>query len=457
LKFITTGFQTIESETFDIQGQYWINELDKTEGSETYGDSILNIGVGGLLNHARNYLDAYVLSATHIGSYTSGNHLLNWGFTYQYQDFYDRINEWEMVDSSGYSLPIQKDELTVVSYSKAENHISYDLINGFIQDVWEVNTGHADLFFTAGVRGSIWNFNKSLLISPRMTISIQPDWKLDMMFHFSGGYYYQPPFYKEMRMPDESINYNIKPQRSIHALIGGDYLFTAWDRPFKLSAEMYYKWLSNLIPYKIENVRIKYAGDNIASGYATGLDIKLNGEFVPGAESWFTASLMRTREDIRGDSANFFVDEEKIFDEAGYYPRPTDQLFTAGVFFQDYLPNNPDYKVQLSGFLGTGLPLSHPNKEQYYTNYRMRPYRRVDIGFSKVLKREFQPLKEKNPFRHFRSIWASIEIFNLLGIQNEASYTWIRTVSYQSNVPAQFGVPNYLTGRRFNVKLTAKY
>ncbi|MFC2080277.1 carboxypeptidase-like regulatory domain-containing protein [Bacteroidota bacterium] len=457
LKFIATSFQTNEQETFDIQGQYLINELDNTSGSETYGDSILNLGVGTLHNHARNYLNATVLAGSHIGTLTSGKHLVKWGVKYQYQDFYDRINEWELVDSSGYSLPQSENELAVVDYSRAENQISYDLFNSFIQDTWEVNAERADFFLTLGLRGSVWNFNKSLMLSPRMTFSIQPNWERDMMFHLSAGTYYQPPFYKEMRMPDDLINYSIKPQKSIHILMGGDYLFTMWDRPFKLTAEMYYKWLEDLIPYKIENVRIKYAGENIASGYATGIDIKLNGEFVPGAESWFTASLMQTKEDIVGDSATFFVDDEKTIDVAGYYSRPTEQLFTTGVFFQDYLPNNPDYKVHLSAFFGTGLPLSHPSEEQYYTVYKMRPYRRVDLGFSKVLKRENQPLESKNPFRHFRSIWLSGEIFNLLGIRNESSYTWIRTISNQSGIPAQFGVPNYLTGRRFNVKVTARF
>lgn len=457
LKFIATAFQTVEEETFDIRGQYLINELDNTIGSETYGDSILNLGVGTLHNHARNYLDAYVIAGSHIGSFTSGNHLLKWGIKYQYQDFLDRISEWELVDSSGYSIPYTGEEVSVLDVRRAENRISYDLFNSFIQDTWEVNTERADYFLTVGTRGSLWNFNRTFMFSPRMTFAVQPNWERDMMFHLSGGTYYQPPFYKEMRTPDDRINENIKPQRSVHLLVGGDYIFSMWDRPFKLTTEMYYKWLDDLIPYKIENVRIQYAGENIASGYAAGIDFKLNGEFVPDAESWFTASLMQTREDIEGDSVAVTIDGEKVYEDAGYYSRPTEQLFTVGVYFQDYLPNNPDYKVILSGFYGTGLPLSHPDEEQYYTTFKMRPYRRVDLGFSKVLKREKQLLNPRNPFRHFTSVWVSGEIFNLLGINNEASYTWIKTISNQEGVPAQFGVPNYLTGRRFNVKITARF
>jgi len=292
-----------------------------------------------------------------------------------------------------------------------------------------------------------------------MTLSIQPYWEKNMMFHISGGYYFQPPFYKEMRILDEAINDEIEPQRSIHLQMGGDYLFTAWERPFKLSAEMYYKWLDNLIPYKIENVRIRYAGENIAKGYARGIDLKLNGEFVAGTQSWFTASLMRTREDIEGDEIRIFdtETEEYYYEEAGYYSRPTDQIFTAGIYFQDYLPNNPDYKVQLSAFFGTGLPISYPDEERYYTTFKMLPYRRVDLGFSKSLVRPGQSDSKDNFFRHFKSVWLSAEIFNLLDIDNQASATWIRTLSNQSGIADSYSVPNYLTGRRFNIKITAEF
>ncbi|MEX0981243.1 MAG: TonB-dependent receptor [Bacteroidales bacterium] len=457
LKFIATAFQTNERETFDIRGQYLINELDNTPGSETYGDSILNIGIGTLHNHARNYLDAYVLSGSHIGTLKSDGHLLKWGIKYQYQDFYDRINEWELVDSSDYVLPYNGIEIVLSDYSRTENQISYDLLNSFIQDTWETNSVSADYFLTVGMRASLWNFNKRLMMSPRMTFSIQPNWERDMIFHLSGGSYFQPPFYKEMRMPNDQINYDIKPQRSVHLLLGGDYIFTAWERPFKLTTEIYYKWLDDLIPYKIENVRIRYAGENIASGYATGIDLKLNGEFVQGAESWFTASLMQTKEDIEGDWISTIVDGEEVLEEAGYYSRPTDQLFSAGVYFQDYLPNSPEYKVQLSAFFGTRLPLSHPNEEQYYTTFKMKPYRRVDLGFSKVLVDENMQTENRSRFNYFSSIWISAEIFNLLGIKNTASYSWIRTLSNQQGIPAQFAAPNYLTGRRFNVKITARF
>jgi len=457
LKFTGSAFKTSEQETYDILGQYLINELDNTLGSDTYGDSILNVGIGTVLTHARNYLDAIVVSAAHLGSYQTENNRLQWGLSYQYQDFYDRINEWEMLDSSGYSLPNDEEELVLSESKHAENRIVYDQFSGFLQNTWEINGEEADMFVTTGVRATVWNFNQTTMISPRVTISTQPYWERDVMFHVSAGYYYQPPFYKEMRMPDGIINEEILPQRSIHLLLGGDYIFSMWDRPFKLTGEAYYKWLDDLIPYKIENVRLSYAGENISQGYARGIDFKLNGEFVHGAESWMTLSLLQTREDVEGDYYYVFNGNNYIRMPAGEFPRPTDQLLTFGLYFQDYFPNNPGYKVHLNAFYGTGLPLSSPNDDQYYTQVRMRPYRRVDIGFSKVIKRETDMLGEKNPLRFFESIWISGEIFNLLGINNEASYLWIRTISDQQGIPGQFGVPNYLTGRRFNVRITVSF
>jgi hypothetical protein len=446
LKFTATAFRTSERETFDILGQYWINELDNTLNSDTYGDSILNVGVGSLLTHARNYLDAIVCSVNHLGSFQKEDNRLQWGLSYRYQAFYDHISEWDLLDSSGYVLPYDGKEIQLSGSRQADNEIAYGQFAAFIQNTRELNTEKADIFITTGIRATRWNFNPSTLISPRATVSVQPYWERDMMFHISGGFYYQPPFYKEMRMPDGTINEDIGAQRSIHLLVGGDYIFSMFDRPFKFTGEAYYKWLSNLIPYKIENVRITYAGENNSSGFARGIDFKLNGEFVPGAESWMTLSLLQTREDIEGDFLYEYDDGEYTRSLAGEFPRPTDQLFSFGMYFQDYFPNNPDYKVHLNAFYGTGLPLSSPNDGQYYTNLRMKPYRRVDIGFSRVLR-----------IRFLKSVWLSGEIFNLLGIKNEASYLWIRTLSDQRGVPGRFGVPSYLTGRRFNIRITANF
>ncbi len=229
----------------------------------------------------------------------------------------------------------------------------------------------------------------SFLFSPRASFSLKPGWEHDIMFHFSCGIYYQPPFYKEMRNPSGQINTGLKAQESIHFVLGGDYIFSAWERPFKFTGEMYYKYLDDLVPYKIDNVRIRYAGKNMAKGYATGIDFKLNGEFVKGAESWVSLSFLRTREDIKNDKYIAVSDEgEQSFVYPGYYPRPTDQLMNFGLFFQDYFPNNPDIKVHLNFLYGSRLPYSSPVKDRYDQVYRLPPYRRVDIGFSKVLKKE---------------------------------------------------------------------
>jgi hypothetical protein len=255
-----------------------------------------------------------------------------------------------------------------------------------------------------------------------------------------------------------NVNKDLKAQQSIHFVLGGDYIFSAWERPFKFTTEVYYKFLDNLVPYKVDNVRLRYAGENLAKGYAMGIDFKINGEFVKGAESWASLSFLRTRENIDGDFylvKNEDGSTERI--EPGFYPRPTDQLMTFGLFFQDYLPNNPDYKVSLNFLYGSRLAYGSPDRDRFDNVYRLPAYRRVDIGFSKVLKRQDSVLGENNPFRHFTDIWISAEIFNLLGINNTISYLGVRTVGSQAGVPGQFAVPNFLTSRRFNIKLTAKF
>ena len=260
-----------------------------------------------------------------------------------------------------------------------------------------------------------------------------------------------------MRNLQGVLNKELSAQQSIHLLIGGDYLFTSWERPFRLSAELFYKDLRQIVPYKIDNVSLKYAGDNLAKGYAMGVDFKINGEFVPGAESWLSLSLMQTREDILNDYYFKEIDEEMVKIEPGYYPRPTDQLFSAGLFFQDYLPNNPDYKVHLNLIYRSRLPYSSPKKDRFDEYYRLPPYRRVDVGFSKNIKKFKRDKEPGKPFTFFRDMWISAEIFNLMGMNNTISYYWVRTISNQENMPGMFAVPNFLTSRRFNLKITARF
>jgi hypothetical protein len=457
MKLNASAFRTTESETYDILGEYWINELDNTIGSKTYGDSILNLGIGGMMNHARNFLNAYVFSMNYSGEYNSSLHKFRWGVGYKHNLISDKLSEWEMIDSTGFSVPYNPNMLELSSVVKSDNKLSSGNISAYIQDTRSFSDLKNEYYITAGIRSTYLGLNQQLLLSPRFNFSVIPAWEKDIMFHLATGVYFQPPFYREMRDPEGKLNTDLKAQRSFHVVAGGDYIFKAWERSFKLTSELYYKNLANLVPYKVDNVRIKYAGVNSASGYAMGFEVKLNGEFVKDAESWVSMSVMRTREDIKGDYYYVTNGEAIKKIEPGYYPRPTDQLFNFGLYFQDYLPNNPDYKVHLNFLYGSRLPYSSPDKDRYDNVFRIPAYRRVDIGFSKIIKKEDSVLSPGNPLKHFSNIWISAEIFNLLDINNTISYLWVRTVSNQENIPGVFAVPNYLTSRRFNIKVTARF
>jgi hypothetical protein len=454
-KITFSGFVTYERETFDLLGEYWLNELDNSLGSTTYGDSLINVGIGGTLDHARNYLDAKVFSVDNQNIWTSGINKLKWGIKFQYETINDKISEWRMIDSSGFSLPISTDQLKLSYSLKASNSLKYNRINGYVQDEVYFSSNNFNFVVTAGTRMSYWDYNSELLISPRASITIEPNWRKDISYHISSGYYYQSPFYKEIRFLDGTLNPKIKSQQSIHFVVGSEYRFQAWNRPFRFTSELYYKLLSNLIPYKIDNVRIRYAGENLADGYAYGLDLKVNGELVSGAESWASLSLMRTMENIKNDS---YIDNEGHIKYPGYYPRPTDQFLNFGIFFQDYLPGNPTFRVHLSGHYSTGLPLSYPKTDRYDLITRMPSYKRVDIGFSKVFKDNVGKGGNKlDRVKWIKGFWMSAEIFNLLNINNTVSYLWVQTVDNQQQQSGLFAVPNYLTSRRLNVKLTIKF
>jgi len=450
LKLITSAYQANEQETFDIEGQYLINELDSQIGSKTAGDSIANIGVGTYLDHARNRLVMDVISMQHSGSYDGNKNRISWGLKAQNENIHDHLNEWKLVDSAGYSTPYDPNTINLDDVVKTRNSINSIRMTGFIQNTFKTSLFKGNLFITAGVRGMYWNYNGQFLMDPRVSLSFDPQWKRDIQWRLAAGIYDQPPFYKEMRNPQGEINPNIKAQRSFHLVAGGDYYFQAWDRPFKFTSEAYYKYLWDLIPYKVDNVRVVYAGDNIAKGYATGIDFKINGEFVKNAESWASLSIMRTRENILND---FYYNASGERIEPGYYPRPTDQLLNFGLYFQDYVPQNPSYRVNLYFLYGGRLPFSPPVANRYDLVYRMPAYKRVDIGFTKVLKEEGEN-NDKHPWMsHFRSIMASAEIFNLFGVNNTISYLWVKTVSNLENAQGMYAVPNYLTGRRFNIRL----
>jgi hypothetical protein len=438
LKFIASAYHAIEEETYDILGEYYLNELESDMSSDDYGDSTLNLGVGSFLNHARNSLNATVYSISHKGAFNSENHLINWGIKLQREVVEDKINEWIYRDSTGYSIPYSDSEILLYYSQNAQNNIGSNRITGYIQDSWGVHVNNGDLYVNGGVRFNYWDFNNELLISPRTTLSYFPDWEKKISFRLSTGWYYQSPFFKELKQSDGSINYDSKAQKSFQIVTGSDLLFTAWNRPFRFTAEAYYKFMSRLVPYQIDNVRISYIAEQEAKGYATGLDMKINGEFVSGLQSWASLSFLRTYEDIYNDGH-------------GSIPRPTDQWVNFSLFFQDYVPGNPTYKMQLSGFYGSRLPTGPPNSERYQDVFRMPSYRRIDLGFSKVFISAANP-SQNTFFRNITDMWLSLEVFNLLDINNTVSYFWVSSLSGD-----QYAVPNYLTGRKLNLKLTIKY
>ena len=453
LKLIGSAYSTYEQETFDIESQYLINELDNTPGSKTYGDSLLNLGVGGMLNHARNYLWANTYTASHIGTFLAGNHQLRWALEFKREIITDHLNEWTLVDSAGYSTPYAPESIQLYDVADAKNETTSNRFSGYLQDSYQFSSEKHKFFINGGIRFNYWNFNAEFLVSPRFRLSIKPGWNRDIMLHFATGIYYQPAFYKEMRDFHGKLNSQILAQKSIHFVVGGDYHLSLWDRPFIFTSEMYFKQLRKLIPYKVENVRIRYTAENNAKGYATGIDFKLNGEFVPGVESWASLSILKTEEDILGD---FYIDKNGNRREPGYFPMPTDQRVNFNLYFQDYLPNNPTLQMHLNLVYGSSLQVSPPMPARFDQTFPIGPYRRVDMGFSKIFRSDDHKSKVAwiNKFNEFV---VSLEFFNLLNINNKASYLWVRTVSNQENFPNEFAVPNYLTSRRINLKLAVRF
>lgn len=468
LKYISSYFRSNESETFDVQGQYWLGVLDNDLGSDNLGQVAYNRGIGTFLHHGRNYLNIDVWNVSHRGKWTHPKNTVEWGAKYQIENVHDRLSEWQMIDSSGYSVPQAPSDQIVLKESLRTNiNLFSHRIDGYLQNnfLFSDTSKHR---LNIGARFNWWSVNNQLVGGPRATYSFDPRWKkADMVFRLSGGMYWQPPFYRELRNLNGELNRDIRAQLSVHAVVGTDWNFWAWGRPFKLTAEAYYKYLDNLVPYEIDNVRIRYYATNNARGYATGLDLRVNGEFVKGIESWASMSIMTVQEDLKDD---FYYDRynaagekirpgittdnvpvDSIRREPGYIPRPTDQRVNFALFFQDYVPKLPQMKVHLNLVFGSGMPFGPPSYTRYQDTLRIPPYRRVDIGFSYMLKGEKRKLGPKNPLRHFKSIWLSAEVFNLLGINNTLSYLWIQDITAR-----QYAVPNYLTTRQLNVKLVIK-
>ena len=424
LKFLTSAFHTKESERYDIMGQYW---LDDTQTQE-------NLGVGTYMEHARNYLTADVVSFKLVGTHRMQHHDIEAGITYKTEHIKEQSREYEMRDSSGYSIPHSADRLDLIYTLDAKNDVKSHRIEAYIQDTYRFAKGETYYTLNYGVRLANWSFTKETIVSPRASLAIVPAFNNSLTFRFATGLYYQAPFYKEMRdtltqngMTTAVLNENIKSQRSIQFLAAMDYRFRMLNRPFKFSAEAYYKALSNLIPYNVQNLKITYYGENVGSGYATGIDLKLYGEFVPGTDSWLTLSLMSAR--------------QKLGDQ--WIPMPTDQRWAVNLHFTDYFPGTDRWRMTLRLAFADGLPFGAPHRGLEVQQFRAPAYKRADIGMS------FRAIKEG---RGIKNLWLGIDCLNLFGISNVNSYYWVSDVNNR-----QWAVPNYLTGRQINGKLTIEF
>ena len=424
IKFLTSAFHTKESETYDIAGQYW---LDDTQTQES-------LGIGTYMEHARNYLTADVVSFKLIGRHQTRRHNIEAGISLKLEKIKEQAREYEMRDSSGYSIPHSADRLDMIYTLSAKNNISSNRIEAYIQDTYRWNKGNNYYTLNYGVRLANWSFNKETTVSPRASLAIVPAFNNDVTIRLAAGLYYQAPFYKEMRdtttvngITTAVLNDHIKSQQSIHFIAAADYRFKMLNRPFKFTAEAYYKAMSNLIPYNVQNMKITYYGENVSKGYAAGIDLKLYGEFVPGTDSWLTFSLMSTRQKYNNE----------------WVPMPTDQRWAINLHFTDYFPGTERWKMTLRLAFADGLPFGAPHRGLEHQQFRAPAYKRADIGMSYCALKNTKGIK---------GIWLGLDCLNLFGISNVNSYYWVTDVTN-----TQWAVPNYLTTRQINTKITIDF
>ncbi len=431
VKLLWSAFHTKEQECYDIQGQYWLNEAQSSD----------NLGVGTYAEHARNYLTADVQSLKLTYNRRFRQHDVEAGLTYKWEHIKEQSREYEMRDSSGYSIPHTGNRLDLIYTLSSRNDINSTRIEGYIQDI--VRWHHDDSHFTLnyGVRFAHWSFNKETILSPRLSLAIVPAFNQDLTYRFATGVYYQAPFYKELRDTTTSastgitvvtLNKNIKSQRSLQFIAAMDYRFQMKERPFKFTAEAYYKALSNLIPYNVQNVKITYYGENLCSGYTAGLDLKLYGEFVPGTDSWLSFSIMRTQQKMNGQ----------------WLSMPTDQRYALNLHFTDYFPGTERWKMTLRLAYADGLPFGAPHRGLEGQNFRAPAYKRADIGMSYLVFDSEKASRQSV----IKKVWLGLDCLNLFGISNVNSYYWVTDVTNR-----QWAVPNYLTGRQINGKFNIDF
>jgi hypothetical protein len=452
-----SSFNTQEEEYFDIAASYHLGEVDSNIGSENFGEVAFSQGIGSQINHARNDLDALINNIQIKATLKDGDNEWRAGVKYQTENIKDRIREWEVIDSLGFSVRPPHHTINNQPYQpytgpiepfknvRAENEVDINRFSSFLQFSRKTVWNNHEIWMNIGVRAHSWKVTTAVessknqfTFSPRAQFAIKPDWNKDMLFRISGGWYSQPPFYKELRDFNGQVHPNLKAQKSIHLVAGNDYSFTMWERPFKLTTELYYKNLTDVNSYSVDNVRVRYRADNVTNAYAYGLDVRLNGEFVPGNDSWVSFGYLKTEENINNQ---------------GYIARPTDQRLKFGVLFQDYVPNIPDLKAYLNIVYNTGLPGGAPAYSNVYEyQSRLNDYKRADVGISYI----FTDASKKHStgfLRNFKELTAGLELFNLFDIRNSITNTWVRD-AYSKR---QYGIPNYMTGRVLNFKINMEF
>lgn len=459
LKFLASRFENDEEENIDIAGAYLFGDRDFDKSSADFGTIVSPLGAGIFQTYARNTLTITDHSFSHKGSWHKNKHHFLWGVGYNRSDIRDKLHEWEYQDSAGYSLPYNPDLLMMNRYSSTRVHLEVNRFSGYVQDNLAFRDTARSITLQAGLRYNYNDLNKELLLSPRVGASWKPSWKKDVVFRAAAGAYHQPPFYRELRRYDGSLNTEVKAQKSWQVIGGLDYNFIGWDRPLRFTAEAYYKTISDVVPYDIDNVRLRYFGTNSAKAYATGLEMRLFGEIVKDAESWVSMGIMRTKENLENDFYKEYTLNEfnqpidSVTVEGGWLRRPTDRLLTFGMFFQDYLATNKNFKVYLNGIYGSNLPYNIPGSVKYRNALRIEPYIRVDIGFSALLlDGDKSARRSKSPFRNFENVWASLEVFNLIDRPNTISYMLIK--DFANNT---FTMPNRLTPRLLNFKIVGRW
>ncbi len=465
LKWMLSRFENKENENFDIAGAYLFGNRDFDNSSSTFGQIVNPLGAGYYQNYGRNELTIKVWNASVKGSLNNGKHFIQYGNTIEQTNIKDKLYEWEYQDSAGYSLPVNTGRLN--NFLQSAANLSIQKYSGYVQDNISLHNNKRDITFQGGIRYNYNSLNREFFVSPRMQVSIKPNWKKDVVLKLSAGSYNQPPFYRELRRYDGTLNTDVKSQKSYQLVAGMDYNFKNGSRPFRVTTEAWYKIMRDVIPYDIDNLRIRYFGTNNAKAYAYGIEARLYGELVKDAESWLSIGLMRNMENIEGD--HFFqyknaageiitskttdqVPVDSIRNDVGWLRRPTDRLITIGLFLQDYLTTNKNFKVHLNMLYGSNMPYNIPNSVKYRNALIIDPYIRVDIGFSALLLSEKNKRRSHNPFKGFENIWASFEVFNLIDRPNTISYQLIKDFSNTT-----YSIPNRLTPRLINFKIVGRF